>query len=98
MSKLACKFIKPNAIHKLDELEEEFLVYQAMSGNEITQHVWKLAEVNEDVWRESVIPNGHYIEKSSHQSTNSCKCCFPSVDHSTQQCCWRTSLFIDQQK
>lgn len=38
-----------NIVHKLDELEEEFLAYQAMFGNEITQHVWELAGVNENV-------------------------------------------------
>ena len=38
-----------NNVHKLDELEEEFLTYQAMFGNEIPQHVWELAKVNENV-------------------------------------------------
>ena len=37
-----------NNVHKLDELEEEFLAYQAMSGNEIPLHVWELAKVNEN--------------------------------------------------
>ena len=37
-----------NNVHKLDELEE-FLAYQAMSGNKIPQHVWELAKVNENV-------------------------------------------------
>ena len=38
-----------NNVHKLDELEEEFLAYQSMSGNEIPQPVWELAKVNESV-------------------------------------------------
>ena len=38
-----------NTVYKLDELEEEFLTYQEMSGNEIPQHVWELAKVNENV-------------------------------------------------
>ena len=38
-----------NNVHELDELEEEFLTYQAMFGNEIPQHVWELAKVNENV-------------------------------------------------
>ena len=38
-----------NNVHKLDELEEEFLVYQAMCENDILQHVWELAKVNENV-------------------------------------------------
>ena len=29
--------------------EEEFLAYQAISGNKIPQHVWELAKVNENV-------------------------------------------------
>ena len=37
-----------NNVHKLEELEEEFFAYQAMSGNEIPQHVWELAKVNEN--------------------------------------------------
>ena len=35
-----------NNAHKLDELEEEFLASQVMSGNEIPFHVWELAKVN----------------------------------------------------
>ena len=38
-----------NNVLKLDELEEEFLAYQAMSGNEIPQYVWELSKVNENV-------------------------------------------------
>ena len=38
-----------NSVHKLDELEEELLAYQAMSGNEIPQHVWELARLNENI-------------------------------------------------
>ena len=38
-----------NNVHKLDELEEEFLSYQAMSGNEFPQHVWELAKADENV-------------------------------------------------
>ena len=38
-----------NNVHKLDELEESFLAYQAMSGNEIPQHVWELEKVHENV-------------------------------------------------
>ena len=30
-------------------LKEEFLAYQAMSGNKISQHVWELAKVNKNV-------------------------------------------------
>ena len=46
---LAINSIILNNVHKLDELEEEFLAYQPMSGNEISQHVWELAKVNENV-------------------------------------------------
>ena len=38
-----------NNVHKVDELEEEFLAYQAMSGNEIPQHVWEIPKFNENV-------------------------------------------------
>ena len=59
-----------------------------MSANEIPQHVWELAKVNQNVDDgESVLSNGHYMGKPSLQSTNSYKCCSSSVDHSTQQCC-----------
>ena len=37
-----------NNVHKLDELEEELLAYQAMFGNEIIQQVWALGEVHEN--------------------------------------------------
>ena len=37
-----------NNVHKLEELEEKFLAYQAISENEIPQHVWQLAKVNEN--------------------------------------------------
>ena len=36
-------------VHKLDELEEEFLAYQAMSGNDQAQHVWEFVKVNENL-------------------------------------------------
>ena len=32
-----------NNVYKPDELEEEFLAYQAIPENEIKQHVWELA-------------------------------------------------------
>ena len=38
-----------NNFHKLDELEEEFLAHEVMSGNELPQHFWELAKVNENV-------------------------------------------------
>ena len=38
-----------NNVHKVDELEEEFLAYQAMSGNKIPQHVWEIPKFNENV-------------------------------------------------
>ena len=56
-----------NNVHKFDELEEEFLTYQAMSGNEILRHIWQLAKVNENVDDENVC---YQIDIWTNLSTN----------------------------